>query len=80
MKTVKRAKVVTIFGWIVVNSASIFAIMNRSKPFRFEDLAALALLNGMFLGFFWLVHTRMGLRDFKNIAENQSSQDPQTKQ
>lgn len=79
MNTARRAKIVTIFGLIVVNGASVFAIMNRSTPFGFKDLAALALLNGMFFGFFWLAATRMGSRDLKSIAENRSDQDPQKK-
>lgn len=79
MNSIRRTKIVTVSGMLVANIASVFAIMNRTIPFRFEDLVALVVLNVMFLGFFGFAATRMGSRDLKSIAENRIDQDSKNK-
>jgi hypothetical protein len=73
----KRAKRFIVIGAIVVNIACALTIIDRAKPFDpVTDVFVLALMNGMFAGFFWLAGTYLGSSDLKDIAENKDNRTP----
>lgn len=79
MKPVKRARLFSVFGALVTNGAAVYAIGNRSAPFGFGDIVVLLLMNGMFLGFYWLAFTRFGSQDLKETLNSDSEERPARK-